>query len=145
MNLTTPALLFPAISLILLAYTNRFLRLSSVIRHLYGEYQQHPDETLLRQISNLRRRVLLVRNMQIVGTASMCLCVVSMMLVYYRHDSYAVYAFGLSLLLMLLSLLISVYEMFLSGVALNILLSGMEQELEKLDDGPRLARRIKRD
>lgn len=126
MTLTTPSLLFPAISLILLAFTNRFLGLSSVIRHLHNEYIQHPNQNLAHQIANLRRRVLLVRNMQIVGTASLILCVLCMCFVYVQWHNAAEWTFGLSLLLMLLSLFISVYEMWLSVAALNILLEGME-------------------
>ena len=67
LQMTTPALIFPAISLIMLAYTNRFLGLSSVIRSLTHEYQQHPDDALLLQIDNLQRRVIMVRNMQLFG------------------------------------------------------------------------------
>ena len=63
-SLTTPALLFPALSLLLLAYTNRFLGLSSTIRALYGQYKNHPDPKIIKQIHNLRRRVMLIRNMQ---------------------------------------------------------------------------------
>lgn len=126
-TLTTPSLLFPAISLILLAFTNRFLGISSVIRHLHSQYAQHPNPDLARQIDNLRRRVLLIRNMQIIGTASLVLCVICMSLVYFEFQTAAAWCFGLSLVLMLISLLISVHEMVLSVEALNILLAGIER------------------
>ncbi|NLD99070.1 MAG: DUF2721 domain-containing protein, partial [Fibrobacter sp.] len=63
-TLSTPALLFPAISLLLLAYTNRFLALAALVRQLHGQYQQHPDDILFGQINNLRRRLKIIRNMQ---------------------------------------------------------------------------------
>lgn len=129
-SLTTPALLFPALSLLLLAYTNRFLGLSSTIRALYGQYKNHPDPKIIKQIHNLRRRVMLIRNMQIVGTASILLTPLSMALVFFGMNDAAVWAFGLSLVLMSLSLGLSVLELMISGDALNILLSDMEQELE---------------
>jgi Protein of unknown function (DUF2721). len=42
-NLTTPALLFPAISLLLLAYTSRFLALAALMRELHVRYKTQPD------------------------------------------------------------------------------------------------------
>jgi hypothetical protein len=75
--LTTPALLFPAISLLLLAYTNRFLALAALIRELYARYRAQPDPTLLGQLTNLRYRIVLIRNMQACGVASFfCVCCV---------------------------------------------------------------------
>ncbi len=82
-TLTTPALLFPALSLLLLAYTNRFLGLSTVIRNLYADYQKSPDPNLLGQIDNLRYRVILIRNMQIAGAASILGCVVCMLVLFF--------------------------------------------------------------
>jgi len=76
--LTTPALLFPAVSLLMLAYTNRFLTLATIIRSLYDRYHTNQDENLLPQIQNLRFRVYLIRNMQIFGVLSLLMCVVSM-------------------------------------------------------------------
>ena len=64
-TLTTPGLLFSAISLLLLAYTNRFLTLASLIRKLHAEYLENPDKLVHGQIRNLQRRVNLIRNMQI--------------------------------------------------------------------------------
>ncbi len=144
MDFTTPALLFPAISLILLAYTNRFLGLSSVIRHLYDQYQQHPSHTILQQIHNLRLRVRLVRNMQIVGVVGMLLCVISIILLFWRYDQLGMYSFAASLLCLFVSLSISVYELFLSGNALNILLAGMEQDLSRMDSSLSLVPRRRR-
>ena len=82
-TLTTPALLFPALSLLLLAYTNRFLGLSTVIRNLHADYQRSPNPNLLGQIDNLRYRVVLIRNMQIVGAASILGCVVCMLVLFF--------------------------------------------------------------
>ena len=77
-TLTTPALLFPTVSLLLLAYTNRFLTLATIIRSLYDRYHNDGDESLVPQIQNLRYRVYLIRNMQIAGVLSLLLCVLSM-------------------------------------------------------------------
>ncbi|MEZ4728377.1 MAG: DUF2721 domain-containing protein [Caldilineaceae bacterium] len=75
LTLTTPALLFPAISLLLLAYTNRFLTLAALMRELYASHRNQPDPNVKRQLANLRYRIVLIRNMQVCGVASFFLCV----------------------------------------------------------------------
>jgi len=81
-NLTTPAVLFPAVSLLLLAYTNRFLALANIIRKLHADHQVSPDSRYLAQIENLRRRIRMVRNMQFAGVVSLLLCTVCMYLLF---------------------------------------------------------------
>lgn len=125
LNLTTPALLFPAISLLLLAYTNRYLALASIIRNLYDDYQQTPDEKLVQQIGNLRRRIALIKWMQSLGVGSLFLCVLAMLQIYTGWPQVAQITFGASLLLMIMSLGMSLLELRMSTDALNILLSDL--------------------
>lgn len=126
-NLTTPALLFPAISLLLLAYTNRFLALATLIRSLHAKYQEDPHEVILGQIRNLRKRVFLIRNMQASGVLSLLLCVVCMFLLFANEQIAGRYTFGLSLILLIISLALSVYEIQISIQALKIQLGDMEE------------------
>lgn len=126
-TLTTPALLFPAISLLLLAYTNRFLAIANLIRGLRKQYESHPEMNLLEQIQLLRKRILLIRNMQAFGIASILCCVLTMFAVYVNYLLLANSLFGLSLILMLISLLISFRETLISVNALKIELSRTEQ------------------
>src|SRR5680860_367774 len=120
MNLTTPALLFPAISLLLLAYTNRFLVLAQLIRQLHSQYKKDDQkELVVRQITNLRHRITLIRRMQALGVMSFILCAVSMFLVFIHLELAAQLAFGLSLFLLLLSLIFSFYEITISTRAIE--------------------------
>ncbi|HJV07116.1 DUF2721 domain-containing protein [Paludibacterium denitrificans] len=130
LNLTTPALLFPAISLLLLAYTNRFLGLAAIIRHLYDDYRKSRDQKILRQIGNLRTRIALIKWMQFLGVGSLFLCVVAMFQVYTGWPVLAQLSFGISLLLMIASLGISLAELVMSSDALKILLSDLEAQKE---------------
>lgn len=127
-TLTTPALLFPAVSLLLLAYTNRFLTLATIIRGLYDRYHSERDETLLLQIQNLRYRVYLIRNMQITGVLSLLICVVSMFALFAGWIEAGQWTFGLALILMIVSLGISLRELQISVGALDLLLTDLEQE-----------------
>ena len=126
MTLGTPALLFPAISLLLLAYTNRFLALSSVVRGLHAQYKQNHNKLLVAQIHNLRTRLELVRRMQGTGVVALFLCVVSMFALFAGFAAVAKAVFGVSLVVMMISLALSVREIQISSVAMKIQLSDLE-------------------
>ena len=129
LTLTTPALLFSAISLIMLAYTNRFLAYASVVRNLKEKFLQQKDEALLLQINNLRKRLSLTRSMQIFGISSLLLCVLTMFLVYIEQNDVAVWVFGVALLLLILSLGFLIREIQISVDALNHHLIDIENHL----------------
>ncbi|CAN5197806.1 DUF2721 domain-containing protein [soil metagenome] len=127
-SINTPALLFPAITLLMLAYTNRFLSLASLIRKLHTEYQiLKEDKHLMKaQIVNLRRRLTLIKQMQASGIFSFFLCVLSMLFIYLEHEMFAYAIFAMSLLFLLLSLALSLNEILISTRALEIELRDME-------------------
>ncbi|QTN30851.1 DUF2721 domain-containing protein [Akkermansiaceae bacterium] len=126
LEVSTPALLFPAISLLFLSYTNRFLHLSALIRTLHREWLERGDCVARKQIDNLRRRLVLIRGMQLLGAVSLLLCVVAMVTVVLDMNALAILAFGVALLLMGASLTCLVWEIWISGGALNIMLSAVE-------------------
>ncbi|MFA9462575.1 DUF2721 domain-containing protein [Thiohalorhabdus methylotrophus] len=126
LTLSTPALLFPAISLLLLAYTNRFIALAALIRELHERYRETGEGNLRSQIKNLGRRLKLVKYMQAAGVASLFLCVFCMFLLFAGQLTSAKYLFGTSLLLMMLSLAMSVREIQISVDALNLQLNDLQ-------------------
>lgn len=122
-----PALLFPAITLLFLAYTNRFLAIATLIRNLREKHRAMPDRKSIKgQILNLKRRLKLIKNMQIFGILSFLFCVITMILIYAEKGSLANYCFGLSLVLLTISLVLSLYETQISTKALNLELQDME-------------------
>jgi hypothetical protein len=125
--LSTPSLLFPAVSLLLLAYTNRFLSLAQLIRILYADYQKNPDTAILAQIRNLRLRITLIQGMQGCGVVSLLFCTLSMFVIYTGLLTTGAFCFGLSLLLMMASLFLSFWEIHISTISLKILLRDLEQ------------------
>ena len=131
LTLTTPALLFSAISLIMLAYTNRFLAYAAVIRNLSEKYREKREASLKRQIDNLKLRLNLTRWMQIFGISSLLLCVLTMFLIYIDQHTMAVWIFGVALLLLILSLGFLIREIQISTQALGHHLSDMEDYLKK--------------
>ena len=126
LEISTPALLFPAISLLFLSYTNRFLHLAALIRSLYGHWMEKGDETLMKQIANLRKRLTLIRWMQFLGAVSLFLCVISMVTVMTDVQWLAISCFGIALLMMGASLVCLMIEVWISGGALRILLRTLE-------------------
>jgi hypothetical protein len=125
-TLTTPAVFFPAVSLLLLAYTNRFLALASVIRKLHADYKVARDPSYLGQIENLRWRIRLVRNMQFCGVSSLLLCTLCMFLLFWGETFPAEIAFSCAMLGMILSLIISLIEIQTSVRALDLHLKSIE-------------------
>lgn len=127
LSLATPALLFSAISLLLLAYTNRFLTIAGLVRNLHAQYKQDPSHVLMGQIANLRKRINLIRWMQIYGLTSLLLCVFCMFLIYIDKMLAAEITFGVALVLLILSLSISIWEINISVKALNLHISDLEE------------------
>lgn len=126
-DLTTPALLFPTVSLLMLAYTNRFLTLATIIRNLYDRYSTAHDDNLLGQIANLRYRVYLIRNMQIAGVLSLLFCVVSMFALFGGWIVGGQWSFAIALILLIVSMLLSLRELQISVGALDLLLTDLEE------------------
>ena len=126
LTLTTPSLLFSAVSLIMLAYTNRFLSYAQIVITLKTEYDLHPSKITAAQIENLRSRLYLIRMMQILGIVSLLLSVVCMFLIYVGLQTFAVIVFAISLLSLIASLGISIGEIIISVRALELHLSAME-------------------
>ena len=128
MELTTPALLFPAISLLLLAYTNRFLVLAQLIRQLHGAGKESFREVVLLQIQNLKKRIFLIKAMQALGVLSFVCCALTMLSIFLELELFAKILFGTSLFLLVSSLLCSLYEIIISTDAIKIELEGLESD-----------------
>jgi len=129
LTLTTPALLFPAISLLLLAYTNRFLTLASLIRDLHAAYRDKHETHIIAQLDNLRRRVWLIQHMQTLGVSSFFCCVLTMFLIFIGQDGAARVVFAVSLLLLLASLWLSLREISISVDALSLQIQDLDVPL----------------
>ena len=127
LTLTTPALLFPAISLLLLAYGQRFLTLAALIRELYARYQAQPDARIKGQLYNLRYRIGIIRSMQIFGVASFFACVLSMFFIFAGLPIPGTWIFGAGLILLLISLALSLRELMVSIDALMLQISDLDQ------------------
>lgn len=127
LTLTTPALFFPAISLLFLSYTNKFLALGALIRNLHKEFQNNPKQPRLpQQISNLRQRMMLIKHMQGLGIISFILCVMDMFFLYLNMTEVGVLVFGACLLFLLASLIVCAVEIHISTRALDMQIHDME-------------------
>ncbi len=126
-TINTPALLFPAISLIMLAYTNRFLAISSVVRTLHDRYvKNEPTPVIHAQIKNLRYRLLLIRRMQLLGVLSFLFAIICMYLIFVNEMMYANVVFVISTLFLVTSLILSLLEIMKSTKSLELELSDIE-------------------
>ena len=128
LQIETPALLFSATSLILLAYTNRFLTIVSIVRGLKKNYDEEANKSILLEIQNLNLRITLIRYMQLFGVLCLFLSVFSMMLLFFEYHTISLYLFGLSMLSLLISLGISFWEISISVNALRVHLSDLVEK-----------------
>ena len=128
LNIETPALLFSATSLILLAYTNRFLTIAQIVRSLKKHYDEEHTTTILLQIKNLNLRLSLIRYMQLFGVLCLFLSVFAMFCLFLDQIVIGIYLFGVSLLTLLISLGISFWEISISVTALRLHLSDLMDE-----------------
>lgn len=125
LHIETPALLFSATSLILLAYTNRFLTIAQIVRSLKQNYEDKENTKTLLEIKNLNLRLTLIRYMQMFGVLSLFLSVFAMLLLFLDQELVGIYLFGLSLFTLLVSLGISFWEISISVNALRLHLSDL--------------------
>jgi len=123
LSITTPILLFPAISLILLAYTEKFAHLARLTRNLNKQYAENEAAELLVQIRNLRKRIHFIKNMQVFGTASFCLCIVSIFMLFNSWMLAGQISFWLSSVAMMVALYLSLKEIWLSTDALKVVVN----------------------
>ena len=128
LNIETPALLFSATSLILLAYTNRFLTIAQIVRSLKKTYDQEQTKSILLQIKNLNLRITLIRYMQLFGVMCLFLSVFAMLLLFIDQQMIGIFLFGASMLSLLVSLALSFWEISISVTALRVHLSDLIEE-----------------
>lgn len=144
-TLTTPAILFSTVSLLYVAYTTRFVAISNLIRTLKTRFEDDHENSVLQQISNLRIRVLLIRNMQLSGIFSLIISAISMVFIYIGEQNIGFVFFGISLLFLIYSMLLAAREIWISVHSLNIELDSI-QELKKdgIQDGLLISHNIKK-
>ena len=130
LSIETPALLFSATSLILLAYTNRFLTIAQIIRNLKKNYDDNHNKNILLEIKNLNLRLTLIRYMQLFGVMCLFLSVFAMLLLYVNQENLGIYFFGARLLCLLISLGISFWEISISVNALRVHLKDLSEDVE---------------
>jgi hypothetical protein len=135
LNLTTPSLLFSAISLILLAYTNRFLSYASVVRSLNEKYQENPDKdpTTLNQIRNFVLRLRLIRAMQTLGAGSLIFCLAAMFLYFINLTLPAEIFFGIGMIMLACSLGLCIWEVQISTEAISLHLQNIRRRQREQD------------
>ncbi len=127
-EISTPALLFPAVSLLMLAYTNRFFGLAAIIRNLHRTHTEKPNPIYLLEIKSMRRRMHLIRDMQSFGILAMLLCTACMFLLFRGYYRAGEAVFAVSILLLSLSLVWALVEIRMSGRALDLHLQDLEAE-----------------
>jgi hypothetical protein len=120
LNPAVPALIFPAISLLFLAYTNRFLGLTAVARKMLAAHLAEAQPHWEVQLINIRRRLHLIRQMQMMGLGSIILAALSMGALVNAFERLGQGLFVCSLVCFIGSMGICVHEIKLSIDAIEV-------------------------
>jgi len=131
LTLSIPALLFPAISLSMLAYNARYLAIAALIRQLHQKFQETTSPAVGLQVKQLNKRLTIIKNMQAVAILSFLFSVITMFLIYIEYEFWANLIFGISLLALMISLVLSLIEVQLSTKALSIQLEDITPKSQK--------------
>lgn len=129
LTLSTPALLFSTVSLLMIAFTNRFLAIANLIRDLHKQFQKNPDGIVVAQIKNLHMRLRLIRTIQGLAVMSLLLSAICMLLLLQGNILTARALFYGALVLQITALGLSVIEISISIKALQLELNDMEEAL----------------
>jgi hypothetical protein len=132
-DISTPALVFPALSVLMLAYTNRFIAISKRVRALHAEHKKNPTKNLLCQIKTLQKRLTYIRNMQSLAISGFLINMVCIFLILFGSEQIASILFSISLLLIMSSLIICLLEIYMSVKAMSLMLEDDEDDCEELD------------
>lgn len=132
LSITDPAFLFPGISLLFLAYTNRYLALANIIRALNSSVDEHDVNNRIEQIRSLHLRIVLIKYMQAFGVLAFLFCVLAMLCLMFDEQHTGEVLFVGSLVCMVLSLSLSLTEILQSGKSLKIELD--RTQIKKLNN-----------
>lgn len=122
LEISTPALVFPALSVLMLAYTNKFIAISKRVRTLHSDHQLNPSPKIHSQIKVMLKRMSYIRNMQITALSGFSSNLLSIAFIFMGFNTIALIFFTLGLLLVLISLIICIIEIYTSTETMALLL-----------------------
>ena len=128
-SISTPALVFPALTVLMLAYTNRFIAISKRVRALHTEHKENPTDRIYAQIQLLKKRLIYIRNMQTLAIVGFLINLVSMFFILLAIKTIGGILFAFSLAFITGSLVVSLYEIHISVNAMSIQLQEDSEEL----------------
>ena len=131
LEISTPALVFPALSVLMLAYTNKFIAISRRARSLHAEHRSNPTKNLKKQIGTLAKRMRYIRNMQITALSGFSSNIISMAFIFMGWNNIAFYFFALGLALVFCSLVICIIEIYTSAQTMNLML---EEDMDEYEE-----------
>ena len=128
-----PAILFPAIPLMMVNFGNRYSSLSTLIRKIHDELINKKTSTndrsairYLAQIKILRQRLVLNRLMQTTASLSFLVNLMSIFFAF-KYQEYFINTFLFAVLLFSVSIIIYIYE-------LQIAVQALDKHLEDLEE-----------
>ena len=132
LDLTTSALLFPAIPLLMITFGTRFTVVSELIRKIHDEYAADIDlddvraKRMLGEISALKKRLWMIQINQTLSSLSFFFNLLPMFALYMGNQNLAKTIFGIALALLMLAVVLFIIEISIAVRSLNLQLSDLD-------------------
>ena len=129
---TVTALMFPAIPLLMSVYGNRFHTLSNLIRKIHDEYvwEKHIPQEWEKQLKNLNERVRWMKYTLGFASFGFLFNMMTVFALYLDNVFFARIIFGSCCLVMIISVIFFIRDIFVSTETLKLHLSDMKIDLD---------------
>ena len=132
LDLTTAALVLPAIPFLMLTFGTRFTVVTELIRKIHDEYAANIDlddvraKRMLGEISTLKKRLLMIQVNQTLASLSFFVNLSTVFSLYMGNQYLAKLLFGIVLGLLMLAIILFIIEIGIATKSLNLHLSDLD-------------------
>ena len=134
LDLTTAALMFPAIPFLMLTFGTRFTVVSELIRKIHDEYAAEINlddvrtKRMLGEISTLKKRLLMIQINQTLTSLSFFVNLLTIFALFMGHQNLSKLLFGIVLILLMLAIILFVVEIGIATKSLNLHLEDLDSQ-----------------
>ena len=134
LDLTTAALMFPAIPFLMLTFGTRFTVVSELIRKIHDEYASEINlddvrtKRMLGEISTLKKRLLMIQINQTLTSLSFFVNLLTIFALFMGHQNLSKLLFGIVLILLMLAIILFIVEIGIATKSLNLHLEDLDSQ-----------------
>ena len=134
LDLTTAALMFPAIPFLMLTFGTRFTVVSELIRKIHDEYAAEINlddvrtKRMLGEISTLKKRLLMIQINQTLTSLSFFVNLLTIFGLFMGYQYLSKLLFAIVLILLMLAIILFIVEIGIATKSLNLHLEDLDSQ-----------------